>query len=120
LRTDLLRVFVDVPEMEAPLVDSGENGDLATVHVQALGNQQFENKVTRTGWSLDAANRSLRTEIDIPNTDGTLRPGMYATTTILLAQKSDAMALPITAIVRDGRDTLVCCVESGKIDRRPV
>ncbi len=119
-RTDKVRIFVDIPEMEAPLVDGGEKPDSVVVQVQSLGGKEFEADVTRTSWSLDTLNRSLRTEIDIPNAGGLLRPGMYATVTILLEQKSDVLTLPITAVVREGRDVFCCCVETGTIDRRAI
>jgi RND family efflux transporter MFP subunit len=119
-RMDLVRIFADIPELEAALVDCGENGDKAVVQVQAQGDRQFEAKVARTSWALDAANRSLRIEIDIPNSDGLLRPGMYATATILLEERADAMALPITAILREGKEAFCCRVESGKIARQPI
>ena len=119
-RRDRLRVFVDVPELEAPLVDAGESGDSVSIRVQALPGPPVEGRVTRTGWALDASNRSLRTEIELPNPDGRLRPGMYATAVILLERREDALTLPATAIVRDAGQTLCCKVDSGRIHRRPV
>lgn len=119
-RTDKVRVFVDVPEMEASATDGGDHGDSALVRVQALGDKQFDAKVTRTSWSLNPANRSLRAQIDLPNAEGLLRPGMYAMATILLDQRNDALAVPITAIVREGQDAYCCCVDAGKIDRRRI
>ena len=119
-RHDQVRIFVDVPEMEAPLVDSGDQGDAATITVPSLAGRQFTAKVTRTGWSLDAANRSLRVEIDLPNEEGQMRPGMYATVAILLDKQEDVLALPTAAIIREGRDAYCCTVESGKIARRKI
>lgn len=116
-RTDKVRIFVDVPEMEAPLVDGG---DTAVIRIQSLRNHEFEATVTRTSWSLNTSNRSIRTEIDVANEAGILRPGMYATVTILLDERSEALALPITAIVQDGQNTCCCCVESGQIRRQPI
>ena len=116
-RTDKVRVCVDVPEMEAPLVDKG---DAAMVRVQSLRNPQVEATITRTSWSLNAANRSLRAELDIPNPDGLLRPGMYATVTIHLDEQSGVLALPITAIVKNGLESYCCCVESGQIQRKTI
>ena len=98
-RTDIVRVFVDVPELEAEWVNEG---DEAVVRVQALGEKAFDAKVTRNSWSVDPTNRSLRTEIDVPNPQGILRPGMYATATILLEQRKDVLTIPVTAIVREG------------------
>jgi HlyD family secretion protein len=119
-QTERVRVFVDVPEMEAPLVDAGNKPDSAVVRVQSLGEQGFDGKVTRTSWSLDKANRSLRAEIDLPNIEGKLRPGMYAKVDILLDQRDNVLVLPTTAIVRDGGATYCCCVESGKINRKKI
>jgi RND family efflux transporter MFP subunit len=119
-QTDKVRVFVDVPEMEAPLVDAADKPDPAIVRVQSLGEKGIDGTVTRTSWSLDKSNRSLRAEIDLPNPDGILRPGMYAKVDILLDQSKDVLTLPMTAIVREGGAVYCCVVKSGKIDRTPV
>jgi RND family efflux transporter MFP subunit len=116
-RTDEVRIFVDIPEMEAPLVDAGDPAD---IRVQSLESHDFDGKVTRTSWSLLEANRSLRAEIDVPNPKGVLRPGMYAMVTIRLDRRDNAITLPVTAIVREGRDAFCWCVDSGKVDRRAV
>ena len=119
-QTDQVRVFVDVPEMEAPLVDAGNKPDSVVVRVQSLGEQGIEGRVTRTSWSLDKANRSLRAEIDLPNTGGKLRPGMFAKVDILLDQRDNVVTLPATAIVRDGGFAFCVVVESGKVDRKKI
>lgn len=117
-RADKLRVVVDVPELDAPLVTAGEQGDAVILKVQALANREFNAKVSRTSWSLDEANHSLRTEIDIPNSDATLRSGMYASASILLEQRNEVLTLPLTAILRDDSAVYCCLVVSGKIERR--
>ncbi|MGO9109489.1 MAG: efflux RND transporter periplasmic adaptor subunit [Thermoguttaceae bacterium] len=115
-RSDTVRIFVDVPEMEAPRI---ELGAIASVHVQALPNQKIEGTVTRTSWAL-GANRTLRTELDIPNPHGVLRPGMYATAEIVLQQRPNVLALPLAAVVTVDKQALCCCVENDKIVRRPI
>jgi HlyD family secretion protein len=119
-QTEQVRVFVDVPEMEAPMVDAGDKPDSAVIHVQSLGEKGIDGKVTRTSWSLDKSNRSLRAEIDLPNKDGKLRPGMYAKVDILLDQRDNVLTLPLTAIVREGGETYCCSVQAGKIDRKKI
>lgn len=116
-RTDRVRVFIDVPETEAALVDAG---DTAAIQVQALRGREFTGHVTRTSWALDATNRSLRVEIDLPNERSVLRPGMYAMVHVLLEQRENVLALPATAVVRRGQDTYCCCVESNKIVHKAV
>jgi RND family efflux transporter MFP subunit len=119
-QTEKVRIFVDVPELEAALVSGGKTPDSATVRVQSLGDKEFETFIKRTSWSLDSDNRSLRTEIDIDNEGELLRPGMYATVSILLERRKDALTLPITAIVHEGQNTYCCMVESNEIRRVPV
>ncbi|MCO6455110.1 MAG: efflux RND transporter periplasmic adaptor subunit [Pirellulaceae bacterium] len=114
---DRVRVSVDVPELEAPLV---ETGDPAVVRVQSLRQPELEAEVARTSWSLHSANRSLRAEIDLANEKGQLRPGMYAMVTIQLDERNDVLVLPITAIVQDGEGAHCCRVESGQVQFQPV
>lgn len=119
-----IRVFVDVPELEASLVTAGydddQAGDVATIRSQSLQGVVIEGRVTRSSWSLDAMNRSLTAEIDLPNENGALLPGSYATVSILLEQRDDVLTLPITAIVRDGQENRCCVVVDGKIEFRSI
>lgn len=116
-RTDMVRIFVEVPEMEASYVNTG---DPALVKIQALEAKSFDAEVVRTSWSLLEANHSLRAEVDVANPRGLLRPGMYASVTIRLDERPDVLSLPATAIVREGNDTSCMLVESGKVARHPV
>ena len=117
VRTDRVRVFIDLPEMDAPLANSG---DRAVVRVQALGGRDFLGSITRTSWALDSATRTLRTEVDVPNPDGQLRPGMYAQVTIDLEERADAWTLPTSALLSQGGETWCYVVENGKARRKPV
>ncbi len=119
-RIDKLRVVVDVPELDAPLVTAGENGDAVILKVQSLSGREFNSKITRTAWSYDEANHSLRTEIDVANSDAVLRSGMYASASILLDQRDDVLTLPLAAIIREGNAVFCCVVVLGKIERRPL
>jgi RND family efflux transporter MFP subunit len=119
-RTDKLRVVVDVPELDAAMVTAGENGDTASLKVQALGGREFTARVSRTGWALDESNHSLRTEIDIRNSDAALRSGMFASASILLEKRDDVLTLPLGAIIRQGDSVFCNVVVAGKIERRPL
>lgn len=115
-RLDTVRVFADVPETYASMVDPG---DKAEIRVQALSDRKIEGSVTRTSWALNA-NRTLRAELDLPNADGRLRPGMYATARIVAAERADVLSLPQTAVVRNGEQAFCCLVDQGKIKRMPI
>src|SRR5262249_12399031 len=64
-------------------------------------------------------NRTLRTQIDLPNDDGKLLPGMFVAVTII-AERKHVWALPATALVTEGAYTFCYRVENGKAVRTPV
>lgn len=115
--TDRVRIFLEAPETESAKVDAG---DPAAIRVQALGGVEIAGRVTRSGWALDAANRTLLTEIDLDNADGRLRPGMYATAAIELENREDVLALPTTAVARKPDGDFCFVVRDGKAVRVPV
>ena len=94
-KSDTVRVFVEVPETDAAWV---QKYAVATVRVPVLQNRTLTGKVTRTAGSLNRTSRTLLAEIDLPNADGTLRPGMYAYATIA-AERPQVLTVPATAVV---------------------
>jgi RND family efflux transporter MFP subunit len=114
-QSDTVRVFVDVPELEAAWVDAG---DAAVVQVQALRSKETKANVTRTSWTLNSTNRSLRTEVDVANEKHALRPGMYATVRITLEERPDALVLPVSSVIYANDEASCHVVENGKIVRR--
>lgn len=115
-RLDKVRVAVDVPEDDAALVQTKAP---ATVRVQALGGPDLVGQVSRVAWGLDPGMRTLRTEIDLPNAQRRLRPGMYALASIAV-DYPDRLALPAAALVKQG-DAVVCFrIQDGKAVRLPV
>lgn len=118
IQADTLRLFVDVPESDAALVDVGRT---AKIIVSALGHSSFDGAVARTGWALQAGTRSLRCEIDVPNADGRLRPGMYAQVELTVAERTDVLSVPRTSLfVKDGQSFCVTVTADGTILRKPV
>lgn len=118
MQSNRLRVFVDVPESEAGLV---ENGRKAIVKVPALGNRTFEGTVSRTSWALLQSTRTLRCEIDVANEDGNVRPGMYSNVELTVAEKKDALTVPRAAVLqRDGQWICLAVGSDGVIARKVV
>jgi HlyD family secretion protein len=99
-RQDVVRVFVAVPEAEAAWVRKGSK---ATIKVQALQGQQFDGDVVRTANSLDPSTRTLLVEIDLPNKQDLLRPGLYAYATI--SAQHEGLTVPASAVVTQGDAT---------------
>lgn len=115
-RTDPVRVVVHVPEADAGLVREGQEVRLT---VQALSRPGLTGKVTRTSWSLEPGSRTLRTEIDLPNPDGAVRPGMYVYAGIT-ATLPEGWAVPAAAVGKAGDEFVVYRVVDGKAVRTPV
>jgi RND family efflux transporter MFP subunit len=92
---DQIRVFANVPQSA-----SGEIGVGTTAKITAAErpSEVFEGKVTRTSESIDPAARTLRVEIDIPNPDLKLLPGMYLKVDFALKPKS-YIQIPASALL---------------------
>lgn len=115
--SDIVTIRVDVPEAEAAFVQAGNP---ARVRLQALGSRTFEGRVTRTAWALDQDTRTLRTEIDLPNPEGLLRPGLYAYVTIINGERQGVLTVPATAILNDGGRSFCMVVRDGRARRTEV
>jgi RND family efflux transporter MFP subunit len=116
-QSDLLRLRMPVPESDVPYIQIG--GEVQ-VKVSATG-RVFTGKIIRFTRALDTNTRTMLTEVDVPNPDLTLNPGMYAETTIELQQKDDTLILPAQAVVQDGDQAYVLVVNaSNHVERRNV
>ncbi len=111
VRTDILRIFVDVPEAYARYV---EKGTKAVVRAEALSGLQISATVTRTSWAIREKTRTLRAEIDLARKeyDG-LRPGMYVYTKVLV-ERPHVYALPQQALIVSGNQTYCYLLRSNK------
>jgi RND family efflux transporter MFP subunit len=115
--SDLLRLRMPVPESDVPYIQVG--GDVQ-VKVNATG-RIFTGKIIRFSRALDTNTRTMLTEVDVPNHDLSLNPGMYAETTIQLLQKNDALILPAQAVVQSGDQSYVLVVDAtDHVEKRNV
>jgi membrane fusion protein, multidrug efflux system len=95
-----LRVYADVPQDIAALV---KDGDPATVTVTQYPGRTFEGTVTRHPDALASDTRTMRVEVDLPNHDSSLFPGMYATLELSVSSSDQALQVPDDSLVfRDG------------------
>jgi multidrug efflux pump subunit AcrA (membrane-fusion protein) len=79
VRTDSVRIAIDVPEANVPFVKTGMR---ALVRFPAAKGKEFQATVSRIAGALDPGTRTLRAEIDLPNPEGKLLPGMFAVVAI--------------------------------------
>jgi len=102
-RIDIVRIFVDVPERDADYVHIGSK---ATVLVRGYRDRPIAGTVTRTSWALNIKSRTLRAEIDLPNPDSQLLPGMYAYAKVMI-ERPRVQALPVSALMHLGDKTIL-------------
>ncbi len=115
--TSILRLIFPVPESAVPLIHVGMPVD---VKVPAL-NRTFAGHVTRYDDSLDQQTRTMNTEIDVENKDGSLVPGMYAESNFALVNKENALTVPVQAVSRSGSQASVLVVDAhNRIEERQV
>ncbi len=116
-QNDLLRLCIHVPESAVPQVHLGS---AVQVRVLAL-NKSFTGTVARIAKSVDFATRTMHTEIDVPNANLELVPGMYAETSLVLERKQGVIAVPVQALKRSEEKVYVFRVSAdNRIEERPV
>lgn len=107
--TDPVRVFVDVPQSIAPSVRAETP---ATVTVREFAGRAFAGKVTRSAGALDPELHTMKTELQVPNPDGALMPGMYVQVALNLAVSHRVVELPATALYNDALGVRVATVDA--------
>jgi RND family efflux transporter MFP subunit len=110
MQRNVIRVFVYVPQDAAFGVTPGVD---AIVRVPEIPNREFPGKVTRIADALQSGTRTLLTEIDIPNPDDALPPGVYCTVELKIPRKTPSLIVPAEAIVFDRNGLSVVVVEDG-------
>jgi membrane fusion protein (multidrug efflux system) len=106
-----VRIETAVPEPETPFI---QNALAAVIKVEELVSKTFTGTVTRYAHALDEATKTMATEIEIPNPEGTLRPGMFATVKLAVERKAEALLVPCEALVFEKGKTSVFTVVEGK------
>jgi RND family efflux transporter MFP subunit len=95
MRTDTLRIFVNVPQAFATSIKSDQ---AAAVYRREEPQKLYPGKVTRTADALDPNTRTLLTEVDVPNPEDTLRPGMYLQVKFDFDRKIFPLMIPAAAL----------------------
>ncbi|HEY1943072.1 MAG TPA: efflux RND transporter periplasmic adaptor subunit [Roseiarcus sp.] len=112
---DVIRVFVYVPQDAAIGVAPGVD---VIVRVPEMPNREFPGKVTRIADALQSGTRTLLTEIDLPNPDGALDPGVYCTVELKVPRQAPSFVVPAEAIIFNRDGLQVAVVNDGKAEIR--
>ncbi len=111
-RTDILRVFIQVPQVYSSLVDVGTP---AWLELQENPGEKFQGKVAHISGALDASTRTLNTEVQVPNESGRLFPGSYANVHLILQLKNVSNILPINTVIFRAQHPQVGVVDSSNV-----
>ncbi len=117
-QVDILRIFVYVPQSYAPDIKVDQTAD---VSVRELPGRVFQGTVARTAGAIDATSRTLLTEVHVPNPDGLLLSGSYATVRFKVQRPNPSLLVPQSALLIDASGVRVAVVNAdGTLHYRPV
>lgn len=112
-----IRAQVALPELESALVKTGQP---VRVSVEALAGKVFEGRVSRLAYALDETTRTMLVEADLPNSDLLLRPGMYAVIKVGVELHTNALLVPVEALVMEKANAFVFSFTGGKAKKLPI
>ena len=111
MQTNTLRVFVNVPQVYATSIVAGQD---AVVYREEDPDRHFPGKVERTANALDPNTRTLLTQVDVPNPNDALRPGMYLQVKFVAARAAPAVLIPSAALVTQNNGTEVALLDKNQ------
>ena len=111
-RDNVVRVQINVPQSGAIGI---KDGLLAKVMVPELPGRTFTGAVARSAVALVQSSRTMQAEVDVPNTDGSLHPGLYVTVEIGIPRTAPGVTIPAEALMFNGQGLRVAVVGDGGV-----
>jgi RND family efflux transporter MFP subunit len=110
MHSDVMRIQLYVPQDDALGVTPGTQ---AVVRVPEMPGRDFPGMVTRIADALQPGSRTLLTEIDVPNPDHALSPGLYCLVELKIPRKAPSLIVPSEAIIFNREGLSVAVIEDG-------
>lgn len=117
VRTNPLRMKIDVPEQTVPFVKVGQTVSITT---SAYSDKTFNGHIARISPNVTTASRTLSVEAEINNSEGLLKPGLFATARILQPRTESAVMIPARAVRTEGNVSRAFVINNGKAEQRLV
>lgn len=117
VRTNPLRIRIDIPEQAIPEVRVGQSVSITT---SAWPDRNFSGRVARIAPNVSATSRTLTVEAEIENSSGALKPGQFATVRILQERAAPAVLVPARAVVTGAGVSRVFVIKNGQAEQRLV
>jgi RND family efflux transporter MFP subunit len=115
--TRTLRIFVAVPEIDAPNLQPGAG---ATATFDEYPGQAFQGALARTDGAINPASRTLLVEVDVDNADGKLLPGAYAFVHFTLQRRAYSVVIPANTLLFRSEGLRVAVVRNGAAELAPI
>jgi RND family efflux transporter MFP subunit len=117
-QSDLLRLRLPVPEDAVGYI---HEGDTVQIRVDAL-HRSLTGKIVRFTRNVSLDTRTMQTEVDVPNNNLSLIPGMYANTYVQLAHEENVLTVPLLAVQHDdsGKTSVLVLDNQNRVERRAV
>lgn len=106
-----IRLTLDVPESDAAMIQPNTK---ATITFPEMVNGNYTATVTRIAYGLSNATKTMKVEIDLPNKDLKIRPGMYAKVELQLSGHKDVLSVPNEAIGNVNGQSFIYVIENNK------
>jgi multidrug efflux pump subunit AcrA (membrane-fusion protein) len=117
VRTNPLRVSIDIPEQSIATVRPGQS---VSVSVSSYPDRSFSGRVARVSPNVSQQSRTLTVEAEVENGDNLLKPGQFATIRVLQPQSDPATLVPARAVRTDGTTSRVFVIQDGVARERLV
>jgi multidrug efflux pump subunit AcrA (membrane-fusion protein) len=117
VRTNPLRIRIDIPEQAIPEVRVGQSVSITT---SAWPDKNFAGRVARIAPNVSATSRTLTVEAEIENSSGALKPGQFATVRILQERSEPAVLVPARAVLTEAGVSRVYVIKNGHAEQRLV
>lgn len=117
VRTNPLRIRIDIPEHAIPEVRVGQSVSITT---SAWPDRNFAGRVARIAPNVSATSRTLTVEAEVENSSGALKPGQFATVRILQERAEPAVLIPARAVVTEAGVSRAFVIRDGRAEQRLV
>jgi len=114
MNTDKMKIYVSVLEKDIPLITRGKRG---IVTVDAYPGRQFYGVVTKLSEAVDLSTRTMAAQIDVENPGHFLKPGMFASVTVLVDERAGALTIPVQSVGKDENGRFIYAIQ-GAVARR--
>jgi RND family efflux transporter MFP subunit len=117
VRTNPLRIRIDIPEQAIPEVKAGQSVSITT---SAWPDKNFAGRVARIAPNVSATSRTMTVEAEIENSGNALKPGQFATVRLLQERAEPAVLIPVRAVMNQAGVNRVYVIKDGHAEQRLV